>query len=121
VCVPAACFAGGVYPATLPTTTPFGQIPQQDLLPPEQALYNLLNIYFAGTPAAASFGGTPGSTPLNYLQIFAEDIIYATNHAQAPAPVIEKGQAPPVSVTAQSMLELASQLLFQIAEPGPNN
>ncbi|MGD0300421.1 MAG: hypothetical protein ABSE86_25325 [Bryobacteraceae bacterium] len=120
-CVPAACFAGGSYPPTLPTTTPFGQIPQGDLIPPEQALYNLLNIYFDGTPAASSFGGTPGSTPLNYLQIFAEDIVYATNHAQAPVPVIEKGQSSPVSVTAQSMLELASQLLFQIAEPGPNN
>jgi hypothetical protein len=80
-----------------------------------------LNIYFDGTPVASSFGGTTGSTPLNYLQIFAEDIVYATNHAQAPVPVIEKGQASPVPVTAQSMLELASQLLFQIAEPGPNN
>jgi hypothetical protein len=120
-CVPLACFAGGVYPPTLPTTTPFGQIPQEDLLPPEQALYNLLNIYFDGTPAASSFGGTPGSTPLNYLQVFAEDIVYATNHAQAPVPVIEKGQTSTVWVTAQSMLELASQLLFQIAEPGPNN
>jgi len=121
VCVPAACFAGGVYPSTLPTTTPFGQIPQADLISPEQALYNLLNIYFDGTPVASSFGGTPGSTPLNYLQIFAEDIVYATNHAQAPVPVIENGESSPVSVTAQSMLELASQLLFQIAEPGPNN
>jgi hypothetical protein len=120
-CVPAACFAAGFDPATLPTGTTFGQIPQEDLIPPEQALYNLLNIYFDGTPVASSFGGTTGSTPLNYLQIFAEDIVYATNHAQAPVPVIEKGQASPVPVTAQSMLELASQLLFQIAEPGPNN
>jgi len=120
-CVPVACFAGGVYPPTLPTTTPFGQIPQGDLISPEQALYNLLNIYFDGTAVASSFGGTPGSTPLNYLQIYNEDIVYATSHAQAPVPVIEKGQASPVSVTAQSMLELASQLLFQIAEPAPNN
>jgi len=121
LCVPVACFAGGVYPSSLPITTPFKKIPQKDLIPPEQALYNLLNIYFDGTPVASSFGGTTGSTPLNYLQIFAEDIVYATNHAQAPVPVIEKGQASPVPVTAQSMLELASQLLFQIAEPGPNN
>jgi hypothetical protein len=118
VCVPDACFAGGVYPPTLPITTPFKKIPQEDLISPEQALYNLLNIYFDGTAVASSFGGTPGSTPLNYLQIYNEDIVYATNHAQAPVPVIEKGQSSPVSVTAQSMLELASQLLLQIAEPG---
>jgi hypothetical protein len=123
VCVPAACFAGGSYPPTLPTTTPFGKIPKEDLISPEQALYNLLYIYFNKTAAAAQFGGAPGLTPapLNYLQIYSQDIVYATNHAQAPVPVIENGQSSPVSVTAQSMLELASQLLFQIAEPGPNN
>jgi hypothetical protein len=122
-CVPAACFAAGSYPSTLPITTPFSQIPKTELIPPEQALYNLLNIYFDKTTVAAQFGGTPGPTPapLNYLQIYSQDIVYATNHAQAPAPVIEKGQSSPVSVTAQSMLELASQLLFQIAEPAPNN
>ena len=122
VCVPASCFAGGSYPPTLPTTTPFRKIPKGDLIPPEQALYNLLHIYFNKTVAAAQFGGTPGLTPapLNYLQIYSQDIVYATNHAQAPVPVIENGQSSPVSVTAQSMLELASQLLFQIAEP-PNN
>jgi hypothetical protein len=92
------------------------------LIPPEQALYNLLHIYFNKTVAAAQFGGTPGLTPapLNYLQIYSQDIVYATNHDQAPVPVIENGQPSPVSLTAQSMLELASQLLFQIAEP-PNN
>ena len=123
VCVPAACFAGGSYPPTLPTTTPFGKIPKEDLIPPEQALYNLLHIYFNKTAVAAQFGGAPGFTPapLNYLQIYSQDIVYATNHAQAPVPVIENGQSSPVSATAQSMLELASQLLFQIAEPGPNN
>jgi hypothetical protein len=120
-CVPAACFAAGFDPATLPTGTTFGQIPKEDLIPPEQALYNLLNIYFDGTAVASFFGGIPRPAPLNYLQIFAEDVVYATNHAQAPVPVIENGQSSPVSVTAQSMLELASQLLFQIAEPGPNN
>jgi hypothetical protein len=114
VCVPTVCFAGFERP-TLPTGTTFGQIPAKDLIPPEQALYNLLNIYFDGTPAASSFGGTPGSTPLNYVQIYAEDIVYATDHAHKPVPVIENGQSSPV--TAQSMLELASQLLFQIAEP----
>ena len=122
VCVPASCFAGGSYPPTLPTTTPFRKIPKGDLIPPEQALYNLLHIYFNKTVAAAQFGGTPGLTPapLNYLQIYSQDIVYATNHDQAPVPVIENGQPSPVSLTAQSMLELASQLLFQIAEP-PNN
>jgi hypothetical protein len=122
-CIPVACIAPGVTQATVESYAQFSLVPKADLISPEQALYNLLNMYFDGTAVAAQFGGTPGLTPapLNYLQIYNQDIGYATRHAQAPAPVVENGQSSPVSVTARSMLELASQLLFQIAEPAPNN
>jgi len=53
----------------------------------EQALYNVLGLYFDGTPVAGThkfFGGTSGTAPMNYLQIYSPDIQYATAHAGAP-------------------------------------
>ena len=94
----------------------FANVPATDLIPPEQASYNLLNIYFDGTPAASSFGGTLGAAPLNYLQIYSEDIQYAEANVNAPAPVAEAGGAT-VSMTAQAQFNLASQKLLTIAEP----
>jgi hypothetical protein len=82
---------------------------------PEQAEYNVLKAFFDGTPAAASFGGTPGSAPLNYLQDNYEDILYATMHVHAPAQVV-KADGTSSMMTAQDLLNLASQKLLQIAE-----
>lgn len=83
---------------------------------PEQAEYNVLKAFFDGTPAAASFGGTPGTAPLNYLQDSFEDIQYATAHVNAPAQVVHADGTSSM-MTAQDLLNLASQKLLQISDP----
>ena len=113
-CIPQACLAPGVTQATLASFTIFSKVPANDLISPEQSLYNVLGAYFDGTPVASFFGGTPGAAPLNYLQIYSPDIQYATANANAPAQVIENGVI--VSTTAQALLNLASQKLPQIAD-----
>ncbi len=115
-CIPQACLAPGVTPADLTNYKKFSDVPPKDLIPPEQALYNVLKIYFDGTPAASLFGGTPASAPLNYLQIYAADIQYAESHAGAPARVVETGGTS-VLLSAQDLLDLASLELLEIAEP----
>ena len=115
-CIPQACLAPGVTAASLTSYTIFPNVPTADLLSPEQSLYNLLNIYFTGSPAASSFGGTSGAAPLNYLQLYSQDIQYANANVNAPAQVTEAGGVT-VSTTAQTMLNLASQELLTIAEP----
>jgi len=86
-----------------------------DSISPEQAEYNVLRVFFDGTPAADSFGGTPGTVPLNYLQVFYEDVQYSTTHSNDPVQIVQSsGQS--VSLTAQAMLNLTSQKLLQIAE-----
>ena len=117
-CIPQACLAPGVTPATVAGYKNFNAVPAADLIPPEQALYNVLNLYFSGTPAASFFGATPGPTPapLNYLQIYFPDIQYAQMNADAPAPVKETSGVT-VSTTAQALFNLASQKLMEIGEP----
>ncbi len=114
-CIPQACLAPGVTQASLAGYSKYSQVPAADLIPPEQALYNVLNAYFNGTAVASTFGGTPGAAPLNYLQIYYPDIQYTQQNAAAPAQVVETGGT--VSTTAQALLNLASQKLMEIAEP----
>ena len=117
-CVPQACLAPGYTQADLDNYTTFGQVLSQDpmvLIPPEQAEYNVLSWYFTGTAVAASFGATAGPAPLNYLQIYSPDILYATANANAPAQVVETGGAT-ASLTAQQLLNMANQALAQISE-----
>jgi len=115
-CIPQACLAPGVTQANVASYAKLSQIPASDLIPPEQAEYNVLNVYFNGTAAASSFGGTQGAAPLNYLQIYSPDIQYAVANVNAPAQVVETGGAT-VSMTAQALLNLASQKLLEMAEP----
>ncbi len=117
-CIPQACLAPGVTPASLASFKTLGNVPKADLIPPEQALYNLLNVYFDGTPSATPFGGTQGTAPLNYLQVYPDDIQYAELNANAPAQVVEGSST--VSTTAQALLNLASVKLFTIGEPPPS-
>jgi uncharacterized protein (TIGR03437 family) len=94
----------------------FGELRAKYLIPPEQAEYNVLNVYFGGTAVASFFGGAKGSAPLNYLQIYAPDILYAQDHVDAPAKVVETSGAS-VLMSAQDLLNLASQKLLEISEP----
>jgi hypothetical protein len=115
-CIPQACLAPGVTPSDLAGFQTFKDVPRKDLISPEQALYNVLKVYFDGTPAASPFGATPGPTHLDYLQIYAVDFQYAAAHAQTPQPVTQTGGAT-VSVPAQDLLNQASRKVFEIAEP----
>ena len=117
-CIPQACLAPGVTPSQIASYQTYAKVPAADLIPPEQSAYNVLNVYFNGTPVASSFNGTPGIAPLNYLQIYSQDILYATANANAPAQVVAGGVT--VSITAQALLNLASQKLFTIGEPLPS-
>ena len=75
----------------------------------------MLKVYFDGTAAAASFGASPGTTPLNYLQIYAVDFLYAAAHVHSPAQVVEAGAI--VSTSAQDLLNLTSREIFEVGEP----
>jgi len=117
-CIPQACLAPGVTQASIAGFKTFGNVPAADLISPEQSEYNVLSVYFDGTAAASSFNGTPGIAPLNYLQIYSQDIQYATANANAPAQVVAGSVT--VSITAQALLNLASAKLFTIGEPSPS-
>jgi len=115
-CIPQACLALGVTQTTLAPFGTYAKVPNSDLIPPEQAAYNVLNYYFDGTAVAPVFGGTVGTAPMNYLQIYSPDIQYAAANANKPAvQIVEAGVV--VSTTAQDLLNLASEKLFSIAEP----
>ena len=116
VCIPQACLAPGITQANLSSYATFNKVPAMDLISPEQSAYNVLNVYFDGTAVGPSFGGTTGTAPLNYLQIYSADIQYATANATVPAQVVQAGGAIAM-MAAQDLLNLASQKLFQIAEP----
>lgn len=115
-CIPAACLAPGVKPADLASFSTFKDVPRKDLISPEQALYNVLRVFFEGTPVASSFGGTPGPTPFNYLQIYAVDFLYAESHVHEPQTVVHT-DGTSVATSAQDLLNVASQKLFEIGEP----
>ncbi len=117
-CIPQACLAPGVTSASIAGFKTTGNVPAADLISPEQAEYNLLNVYFDGTAAATSFGATQGAAPLNYLQIYPKDIQYAAANANAPAQVVEGSVT--VSTTAQALMNLTSAKLFTIGEPSPS-
>ena len=115
-CIPQACLAPGVTPSQIAGFNTYNKVPPSDLIPPEQAEYNVLQVYFSGTAVGPVFGGTAGSAPLNYLQIYSADIQYATMNVDAPAQVVETGGAT-VSLAAQDLLNMASEKLAAIEEP----
>ena len=115
-CIPQTCLAPGVTQADLASFNILRNVPKKDLISPEQAEYNVLRVYFEGTAAASFFGGTQGTTPLNYLQIYAADFLYAETHVHEPAQVAETGGAS-ISVSAQDLLNLTRQKLLAISEP----
>jgi len=114
-CIPQACLAPGVTTASLAGYGTFGNVPAADLIPPEQSLFNILRNYFNITPAAALFGGTAGTAPVNYLQMYAPDFTYSSAHLNAPAMVV-KPDGTSFSAAAQDLLNLGSQQILQNSE-----
>ena len=115
-CIPQACLAPGVTPANIASYKTLNKVPANDLISPEQAAYNVLTKFLDGTAVGMAFGATQGAAPMNYLQIYAQDIVYASANANSPGPVVLTNGAS-VSITAQSLLNLASSKLFEISEP----
>ncbi len=87
-----------------------GNSPKRD-----QALFNVLQDFFTGTSVAGQYCKpfAVGPAPLNYLQIYYQDILYAASHG--PTSVNEDCST--VMVSAQDELNTASQQLLEIAEP----
>ena len=83
---------------------------------PEQAEYNVLNVFFDGTAVASSFGGTLGNAPLQLSANLCSRYTNATAHVNAPAAVSEINGTSTM-MTAQDLLNLASQKLLEISEP----
>ncbi len=52
---------------------------------PQQALANVLSVYFDDTPAGNLYGSKKGVAPMNYLQIYAPDITYAATQPAVEA------------------------------------
>jgi hypothetical protein len=87
------------------------------IISPEQAFYNALQVYFDGSSVGASYGtnDSSGTLPLNYVQIYSSDIIYANTNTTRTN--IVDGFGNTVSnMTAQIEFNNASNQIFQIAE-----
>ena len=80
-----------------------------------QALFNMLQDFFTGTNVAGLYcePSPAAPAPLNYLQIYYQDIQFASSHG--PKSVTEGCST--VKVSPQEELNMASQQLFEIAEP----
>jgi len=89
----------------------------QDLISPEQAAYNVLEDFFTGKPTGGpDFVGMKGGAPMNYLQIYYEDIQFATNNQSKPGASVARTDGTMTTETLQTLLEEASAQLTRIAE-----
>jgi hypothetical protein len=59
---------------------------------PEQALDNVLAVFFAGTPYGHFYGSRDGPAAVQYLQIYQDDILYANSHPPVQAKLLEAGK-----------------------------
>ena len=121
-CIPQMCLAPGVTLADLQSKKllTYGAVKKndpQDLISPEQAAYNVLEDFFTGAPTGGpDFVGMKGGAPLNYLQIYYEDIEYATNNQAKPGAIVKHIGGTVKTETLQTLLEQASAQLTKIAE-----
>jgi uncharacterized protein (TIGR03437 family) len=81
---PAVPFVGGAefdHPISLSTTMEETGCPSGNNdcvgLTIEEAAYNVLTVFFNSTPAAAFYGGTVGTAPIQYLDVPLPDLQYA--------------------------------------------
>jgi hypothetical protein len=119
-CIPVACIPSVCITSSIPSQYKvFSDVPSSYLISPEQALNNVLSYYFSDTSVANLYGGIKGTAPMNYMQIYAEDIKYATDHAISPPVTVTLQDGTTISVTAQDELNSASQRLLQISKPLP--
>ncbi len=91
-----------------------GGCPTNNPISPEQAFYNVLQVYFDGTAVGGAYGVMAGNLPLNYVQIYAADILYANTNG-AGSPVVD-GFGQTNIVTAQHEFNNLSLQILEIAE-----
>jgi hypothetical protein len=91
-----------------------GGCPTNNPISPEQAIYNVLRVYFDGTTPGGSYGSISSNLPLNYLQIFSADVLYANTNTNAVPVVDEFGHTN--NVTAQMEFDEARSQIRGIAE-----
>jgi hypothetical protein len=84
---------------------------------PEQAIYNVLTTYFDGTPVGTNYGTgsiVSSNFPLNYLQIYNADILYANTNTTGS--LVMDGYGNSNNLTAQMLFTNASFQISEIAE-----
>jgi hypothetical protein len=116
-----------------------GSVDGVTLISPEQALYNVLQVVFDGTTFGPKYGMSDilgmseilgplsnlpsfapsnflltGPAPMNYLQIYDTDFVYASTHAATVTITVSNGVL--LDVTAQGLLDQARTRLLKIAE-----
>ena len=64
-------------------------LPACQSITPEQAFANVLAVFFAGTPYGHFYGSRDGTAPVQYLQIYQDDIPYANSHPPVQAMLLE--------------------------------
>jgi hypothetical protein len=79
----------------------------------EQAAYNVLKVFFHGTPAADFYRGEV-TAHVQYLEVPYLDVEYANTHPFETAPVANLG-----SVSLENLLYKANQDLFEMANRRP--
>jgi hypothetical protein len=110
-------FVGGFSTDTLGEgCNELGGCPTNYPMSPEQAFYNVMEVFFDGTSVGGAYGTKDsfGTLPLNYLQIYSVDVLYA--NANSAETNIVDGFGNTVHMTAQSELAGVSAQIFQIAE-----
>jgi uncharacterized protein (TIGR03437 family) len=75
-----------------------------------EGAYNVLTVFFTGTPAAAFYGGTAGTATIQYLEVSYLDVQYALANACPPAPSPSLGY-----MSLQDLYNRASRDLFAMA------
>jgi hypothetical protein len=85
---------------------------------PEQAIYNVLTAFFDGTPLGTNYGSSQvivsSNYPLNYLQVYDADVLYA-NTNNTGSPVVD-GYGNTNNLTAEMLFSNASFQISEIAE-----
>jgi hypothetical protein len=82
---------------------------------PEEAAYNVMTVFFYGTPAGKVFDGARGPAPMQYLELDYVDIQYAEMNPCPPTLSRALGKT-----SLQDLLSRASRDLFEMAgQPTP--
>jgi uncharacterized protein (TIGR03437 family) len=75
-----------------------------------EGAYNVMTVFFTGTPAAAFYGGTVGTAPIQYLEVSYLDLQYALSNACPIAPSPTLGY-----MSLQDLYARASRDIFAMA------